>query len=165
MSKSSPSFSLEIEGVTGVCPAGERFAEAAIAEGKIPVFSCEGPCIRGEIARLAANIVAREAPYARCCYAETLFVPHSGMLRWAGEAEKAVVIDGCFLRCMGRALDNVLGEEKVVWFDALKAYKKYTDVFLMDDVPEEERKEIAREVANAVLAELKKEEPKLAASA
>ena len=157
MAKSSPDFSLEVEGVKGVCPAGERWANQKLAEGKIPVFSCEGPCIRGENARLAANLVANEEPYARCCHAETFFVPHSAMARWAKEAEKAVVIDGCFLKCHGRVLKDVIGEEKLIHIDALPLHKKYTDIFLMDDVPEPERKEVARQVADRILAQLKDE--------
>src|SRR6266567_1896905 len=127
--KSTPDFSLEVEGVNGVCPAGERWAQQQIEEARIPVFSCEGPCIRGEIARLAANLVATEQPYARCCHAETFFVPHSGMARWAKGAEKVVMIDGCFLKCHGRALKNLVGEEKMVHFDAFFLYKKSTEYF------------------------------------
>jgi uncharacterized metal-binding protein len=154
----SPDFSLDIGGVKGVCPAGERWAEQQISEDRIPVFSCEGPCIRGEIARLAANQVAREKPYARACHAETFFVPHSGMARWAKGAKMVVVIDGCFLKCHGRALANLVGAEKLVQFDVLKFYKKYTDVFLMDDVPENERKDVARGVAEKISAMLKDDE-------
>ena len=151
----TPDFSLEVEGVKGVCPAGERWAEQQIAEARIPVFSCEGPCIRGEIARLAANQVAREKPYARACHAETFFVPHSGMVRWVKGAEKTVVIDGCFLKCHGRALKNLVGAEKLIHFDALTLHGKYKDVFLMDDVPEAERKEVARQVAEKISATLR----------
>jgi uncharacterized metal-binding protein len=149
---STPDFALEVEGVKGLCPAGERWAEQQIAEAKIPVFSCEGPCIRGEIARLAANLVAQEKPYARCCHAETFFVPYSGMARWARGAEKAIMIDGCFLKCHGRALKKLIPEEKIIQFDALALHHKYKDVFLMDDVPEAERKEVARQVADKILA-------------
>jgi uncharacterized metal-binding protein len=165
MVESSPDFSLAVDGVKGACPAGEAHANRSLADGKIPVFSCEGPCIRGEIARLAANLVAREEPYARCCHAETLFVPHSAMARWAKEADKAVVIDGCFLRCHARALKNVIDGGSLIQIDALPLYKKYTDVFLMDDVPEAERKEVARDVAGKVLAMLKDGEEGLRASA
>jgi len=55
-------FALAVEGVSGTCPAGERYATEQMALGRIPVLSCEGPCIRGEIARLAANMTATEAP-------------------------------------------------------------------------------------------------------
>ncbi len=69
MSASTPEFSIKVSAVEGLCPAGEVHAKQVIAEKRIPVLSCEGPCIRGEIARLAANIVGDKAPYARACYA------------------------------------------------------------------------------------------------
>lgn len=164
--KYSPDFSLDVESVKGVCPAGERWAEQQISEDRIPVFSCEGPCIRGEIARLAANQVAREKPYARACHAETFFVPHSGMARWVKGAKKVVVIDGCFLKCHGRALKNMVGAEKLVQFDALKLYGKYRDVFLMDDVSESERKAVSGQVAEKIFGMLKgEEEPSSVATA
>ena len=154
----TPDFSLEVDGVKGMCPAGEVYAKEKIAEKKVPVFSCEGPCIRGEIARQAANLVAKEvSSLARACHAETFFVPHSSMKRWIAEADKTVVIDGCFLKCHGRVLKNLIAEEKVVHIDALPLYKKYTDVFLADDVPEDERKEVARQVADKVIGILKQQ--------
>jgi uncharacterized metal-binding protein len=152
MNKSTPDFGLAVEGVEGVCPAGEAYAEQKIAEKKTPVFSCEGPCIRGEIARLAANIVAREVPgYARACHAETFFVPHSAMCRWVTGADRSVVIEGCFLRCHSRVLDNLVEPDRVRHIDAHQIHRKYSDVFLMDDVPEEERKATARVVADRII--------------
>ena len=152
----TPDFFLEVDAVRGVCPAGEAYAKQQIAEKKIPVFSCEGPCIRGEIARQAANLVAKEmVSLARACHAETFFVPHSSMTDWIKGAEKTVVIDGCFLKCHGRVLKNLIAEEKVVHIDALPLYQKYTDVFLVDDVPEEERNQVAREVADKIIPMLK----------
>jgi uncharacterized metal-binding protein len=155
---SSPDFSLDVDGVKGLCPAGEKYAKDRIAEGKIPVLSCEGPCIRGEIARLAANIVAEEEPYARSCYAETFLVPHSTMTRWVKEAPKVVMIDGCFLLCLGRILKNFVDEEKIIHIDTLPMHKKYGDVFLYTDVPEAERKEVARQVADKILIKLRSED-------
>ncbi len=158
MNAYTPDFSLDVQEVTGLCPAGEVWAKRNIAEKKIPVFSCEGPCIRGEIARLAANFVANDVPsYARACHAETFFVPHSSMASWVKEAGKSIMIDGCFLKCHGRVLKKLVSEDKVVHIDALPLYKKYTNIFLMDDVPEEERKAVARQVADKILAMLKEE--------
>jgi uncharacterized metal-binding protein len=158
MNAYTPDFSLAVEGVKGHCPVGESYAERNITDKKIPVLSCEGPCIRGEIARLAANLVTREMPpYARACHAETFLVPHSAMARWVKEAEKSIMIDGCFLKCHGRVLKKLIGEEKIVQIDALPLHKKYSDVFLMDDVPEAERVETARQVADKVIAMLKDE--------
>jgi uncharacterized metal-binding protein len=79
------------------------------------------------------------------------------MARWIKAAEKSVMIDGCFLKCHGRVLRELVGEEKVIQIDALPFYRKYTDIFLMDDVPEEERKAVARQVADKIIAKLKQE--------
>ncbi len=158
MNPSTPDFSLAVEGVKGVCPAGEAYAKQMIIDRKIPVFSCEGPCIRGEIARLAANLVAQEVPsFARACHAETFVVPHSSMARWVKKADQAIMIDGCFLMCHGRILKNLIDEEKMIQIDALPLHKKYNDIFLMDDVPEAEQKAVARQVADKIMAMLKKE--------
>lgn len=159
MSTHTSDFSLAVEGVNGVCPAGEAYARQNMVDKKVPVLSCEGPCIRGEIARLAANLVAREVPsYARACHAETFFVPHSAMARWVKEADKTIMVDGCFLKCHGRVLKKLIGEQKVIHIDAMPLHRRYSDVFLMDDVPEGERKEVARQVADKIVAMLKDEQ-------
>ena len=70
MSKSNTTFSIEVENMKAVCPLGEVVGNKMITEGKIPVISCEGGCFRGEIARVAAHIVAREEPFSRGCHGE-----------------------------------------------------------------------------------------------
>jgi uncharacterized metal-binding protein len=155
MEQETHDFSLRVRGVKGSCPAGETYAKQQMADQRIPVLTCEGPCIRGEIARLAGNILCREhSSLARACHAETFFVPHSAMAAWVENAEKVLMIDGCFLKCHGRVLKNLVPEHKVIHIDALPLYKKYTDVFSMDDVPEEERKSVSRQVADAISAKL-----------
>ncbi len=154
MNESEIEFTLQVAGTRGTCPAGDGYAARNEAEGKIPVFSCEGPCIRGEIARVAANLVAKEEPYRRACHAEVFTVPQSGMASWAKSAREAIVIDGCFLRCHGRILRHLIGKGRLVEFDAHPFYKRYTDVFEIDAVPEPERMETARLVARRVLDSL-----------
>ena len=149
---STRDFAVEVEGIKGSCPVGERYAIEQVAQQRTPVLSCEGPCIRGEIARLAANMVAREVPgLARSCHAEAFFVPHSTMNRWVRSAPKVVMIDGCFLKCHGRIVRKLVPRDKEIHFDAMSFHRKYTDVFLMDDVPEQERIAAARTVADAVI--------------
>jgi hypothetical protein len=46
---------------------------------------------------------------------------------------------------------------KMIHLDALPFYKEYTNIFLMEDVPEDERKAVARQVADKVIAKLKQE--------
>lgn len=151
----TPEFAVEVEAVKGLCPVGEKYAREQIAARRTPVLTCEGPCIRGEIARLAGNLVAKEVPsLARACHGEAFFVPHSAMAAWVKNAEKVVMIDGCFLECHGRVLKNLVAEDKIVHIDALPLYKKYTDVFDTEDVPEEERRTAARQVADKIIAKL-----------
>lgn len=157
--KSAQNFSLAVEGTNGSCAVGELRGNQNRAEGKIPVISCEGACIRGEIARLAANLVAKEPAYRRSCHGEMFTVPASAIAGWMREAQKVVVIDGCFLHCHGRILKNLIAAEKIAEFDALAIYQKYTDLFDIDEVPEAERKLAARQVADGVLAALACDEP------
>jgi hypothetical protein len=149
-------FSVEVSKTDKTCPVGEVVGNKNHAENKIPVLSCEGPCIRGEIARLAAHMVAKEEPFRRGCHGELLTVPNSAITQWIKTAEKIVLIDGCFLRCHGRVLENIIGAEKLAQFDALSYYRKYMEYFDIDAVPEEERRAAARLVADAVLTELRK---------
>jgi uncharacterized metal-binding protein len=151
----SDDFTLKVDGVQGVCAAGEVWAEERLLNKQIPVLSCEGPCVRGDIARRAANIVGKQAPFGRACYAETALVPHSSMARWVKEADKVVMVDGCFLQCMGRVLNNLVDEDKIVQINAYNHYKKYADIFYMEDVPETERIAAAEQVAEKILPTLR----------
>ena len=151
MKDQTPDFTLEVRGVKGFCPVGEAYARQQMADGTTPVLSCEGPCIRGDIARRAADLVAQEPSLARACHGESYFVPHSAMATWVRNADKVVMIDGCFLECHGRVLQTIVPEERIVHVDALPLYRKYMDRFLMDEVPEEERKAVARDVADKII--------------
>ena len=145
---------VKVDTTKASCPIGEIIGKKNIRESKIPVLSCEGACIRGEIARLAANIVSKEQAYGRGCHGELITVPESVIAQWIKSAEKVVLIDGCFLRCHGRIFENTLDNKKLIQFDALSHYKKYTDIFDYEDVPEEERKEVAQSVADWVMDSL-----------
>lgn len=149
-------FTVDVSSVEGVSPVGEAYAKQNIIDKKTPVLACEGVCIRGEIARLAANIVAQELPgYARACHAETFFVPYSSMSGWINGSDKVLMIDGCFLKCHGRVLQNLTDRDKVIHIEALPLYRKYNDIFLVDDVPEAERKAVARQVADQIMAKIR----------
>ena len=159
MNKLEKNFSIEVEGMKAVCPLGEVVGNKMIAEKKIPVISCEGGCFRGEIARVAAHMVAKEEPYCRGCHGEMFTAPRSAMAGWAKKANKIVVIDGCFMHCHGRIMKNIVGDENMIKFDALTMYNKdnkYSDTMLFDEIPEAERKDLARQVADNVLFSLEK---------
>jgi len=158
MRVSKQNFAIEVEGMKAVCPLGEVVGKKMIAEEKIPVISCEGGCFRGEIARVAAHMVAKEKPYSRGCHGEMFTAPRSAMAAWAKKADKVVVIDGCFMHCHGRIMKNIVGHEKIIQFDALPMYNKdnkYSDTMLVDEIPEAERKDLARQVADKILVSLR----------
>ena len=149
MRVSKQDFAIEVEGKKAVCPLGEVVGKKMISEGK---------CFRGEIARVAAHMVAKEEPYSRGCHGEMFTAPRSAMAEWARKANKIVVIDGCFMHCHGRIMKNVVGHENMIQFDALPMYNKdnkYSDTMLVDEIPEAERKDLARQVADKVLVNLK----------
>ena len=154
MSCSNQDNTIQVTTINAICPIGEITGAKNMSESKIPVLSCEGACIRGEIARLAANIMCREESFARGCHGELITVPDSAIARWIRTAEKVVLIDGCFLSCHGRIFENIVEEEKLIRFDALSHYNRYTDIFDYEDVPEQERKEVAQSVANWVMENL-----------
>lgn len=154
MSHQNQDIAVLLNTTNAVCPIGEITGNKNITESRIPVLSCEGACIRGEIARLAANIVSKGKSFGRGCHGELITVPESAISKWIKGAEKVVLIDGCFLRCHGRIIENIVDSEKLIQFDALSHYNRYTDVFDYEDVPESERKEVAQSVAEWVINSL-----------
>ena len=149
-------FTLNVTETAAVCPIGETVGRHNAYNQAIPVMSCEGACIRGEIARLAANRLAKTPGYARACHGELFSVPGSAMAHWVMKAEQVVVIDGCHLKCHGRIVENIVGKERIRSFDALTRYRKYNDLFEIDDVPEAERRAVAEDVSAWVIENLKK---------
>ena len=147
-------FTLKVTNTDKVCAAGELYGRECRKEGKIPVFSCEGGCIKGEIARQAANLVAKEEGYARACHGELFSVPHADLAKWVREADRVVIIDGCSLFCHSRIAEHIISRDKLVVYDALSIHRKYADLMDVDDVPEEERRQTAREVTDTILANL-----------
>jgi uncharacterized metal-binding protein len=154
-SMKNTTFTLNVTETTAVCPIGETVGRRNAENRAIPVMSCEGACIRGEIARLAANRVAKVPGYARACHGELFAVPGSEMARWVGQAEQVVVIDGCHLKCHGRIVENIVGKERMRSFAALARYRKYGDLFEIDAVPEPERRAVSEDVAVGVLKNLR----------
>ena len=152
---------LTLSKTKGKCSIGEKVGAEGIRSIYTPVISCEGACIRGEIARLAANYISKEEGYSRGCHGELFTVPDSKIARWIKSADRVVCIDGCFLKCHSRILENIIDSSQLLVYDALSYYKKYNDIFDIDDVPEEERKRVAWRVGQWVLESIKEGETPL----
>jgi hypothetical protein len=147
-------FTLTVTATNATCPVGEIAGRDNAAAGAIPVLSCEGPCIRGEIARLAAHQLAKEPGYRRACHGELLTAPHSTMAVWVKQAPSVVVIDGCHMKCHARVIEHLVPKSRIRAFDAVGHYRKYTDLFDIDRVPEAERKAVANDVTSWVRGKL-----------
>ena len=70
-----------------------------------------------------------------------------------------VVIDGCSLFCHGRIAENIIDADKLININVLPIHGKYADLMDVDAVPEDERKQTARETADKILANLKEDIP------
>lgn len=78
------------------CGLCEDYA-AREARKPVVVMSCEGACLRGELARLAANYLCDEvAPEktARLCLGGA-FTKDTGQRNLARKAERVIAIEGC----------------------------------------------------------------------
>ncbi|UCG78468.1 MAG: hypothetical protein JSV21_01130 [Nitrospirota bacterium] len=148
-------FTLGVTRTGRACAVGEEFGREKRELGDIPVLSCEGGCIKGEIARRAANIVSKEAGFARACHGALFTTPQSDLAGWIRDAAKAVVIDGCPLACHGRIAENIIDKDRLITFDALSIHRKYAALMDVDDVPDEHINRAARQVADKVLEELR----------
>lgn len=137
------------------CDLCEDYAESQSAK-PVVVMSCEGACLRGEIARRAANYLcfelAREDT-ARLCLGGA-FTKNTGQRNMARHARRLVALEGCPIRCAARMMHGVLeGREAEVFVtDAMFDFDR--SLFGIDEMPEDEIKAnamiVARKIAEAL---------------
>ena len=133
------------------CPMCEDYA-ARQRDKPVVVMSCEGGCLRGEIARQAANILCFElAPEktARLCLGGA-FTKDTGQRELARNAPKLVAIEGCFIECATRMMKGAVPgiAPDVVIADKLCKFDRR--LFGINEMPEAEIRQHAREVAEKV---------------
>jgi len=132
------------------CSLCEDYA-AQQASKPVVVMSCVGGCLRGEVARQAANILCFElAPEktARLCLGGA-FTKDTGQRALARNAGKVLAIEGCFIECASRMMKGAAGiDAEVVIAD--KHYNFDHRLFGINEMPEAEIRQHAREVAEKV---------------
>lgn len=69
--------------------------------------------------------------------------------RGVREAERVLMIDGCFLRCHQRVLKVLIPAERVFLIDAHRIRGSFADAFSRGEVSEVERKDAAARAAKA----------------
>ncbi len=134
-----------------VCPFCEDYA-ARQADKPVVVMTCEGGCLRGEIARQAANILCFElAPEktARLCLGGA-FTKDGVQRTLASKAPRLIAIEGCFIECATRMMKGVapsISPEVVI---ADRLYEFDRQLFGINEMPEAEIRSHAREVATTI---------------
>lgn len=140
-----------IEKTKKSCSLCEDYA-ARQAEKEVVVMSCEGGCLRGEIARQAANILCYElAPQrtARLCLGGA-FTKDAGQRGLARNAPKVIAVEGCLLECATRMMKGVVPQLAPTVVIADRHYEFDRGLFGIDDMPADEIRQHAREVAAEV---------------
>lgn len=139
------------------CPLGDAYAcKHLTTPPKAAVLSCEGMCLRGEVARRAANLIAHElSPQSavRVCHGG-LLETQGGMRELVERADQVLMLDGCSLACGTRLLQGALPQikPKVVFTDGLFEFDR--QLFGVDEMPEQEINQHARTVADKVTADM-----------
>ncbi len=144
---------IQIELTDQVCSLGEAYARKhTTTPPKTALLSCEGMCLRGEVARRAANLIAHQlAPEqaVRICHGGLLETA-SGMKELVRRADQVLVLDGCFLACGTRITKGAFPdlEPDTVITDELFEFDR--NLFGVDEMPEAEIQAHAQVVANKI---------------
>jgi uncharacterized metal-binding protein len=153
--KSAGCETIAIEKTGNTCPLCEDYA-ASQASKPVAVMSCEGACLRGEVARRAANILCHElAPEktARICLGAA-FTKDTGQRNLVRKAPRVVALEGCFIECASRMMRGAIPGLEVHVIAADKLYEFDRDLFGVDEMSEEEMTSHARTVAESVAEQL-----------
>lgn len=133
------------------CHLCEDYAERL--KGKpVVVMSCEGACLRGEVARQAANILCHSLipeKTARICLGGA-FTKDSGQRNLVRNAKRLIALEGCPINCASRMMKGVINglEPEVINADQLYEFDK--NLFGIDEMAPEQILAHAQTVARKI---------------
>lgn len=136
---------------TRICSDGVKYVEKELAlPPKKAVLACEGGCIKGEIARVAANILAykiQRETAVRICLGDAA-TGNSGFIDLITRAPEVIAVEGCPLQCGTEIMRRRIPDLKTTVINASSLYQfdrnKYFEIF---DMPRPEIEEHAQKVA------------------
>ena len=139
---------VRIEKTKNVCPMCEDYSRQH-ASKPVVVMCCEGACLRGEIARQAANILChRLAPgqTVRLCLGGA-FTKDTGQRSLARNGAAVMAVEGCFLECASRMMKGVIPDlaPEVIIADGLYEFDR--NLFGIDEMAEGQIRSHAEDVA------------------
>ena len=137
-----------------ICPEGARYVKKVMAgPPRIAIMACEGGCLKGEVARVAANILAYQLERdssVRICMGDAV-TGDSGFVKLVEGAPKNIVVEGCFMHCGTQIVKTRIADfnpeivESSQFLDFDK--DKYFEIF---DLPRAEIEQNAQKVAEYV---------------
>ncbi len=138
---------------TNVCPMCEDYARKH-ASKPVAILSCEGACLRGEVARRAANLICHSlAPEktVRICLGGA-FTKDTGQRDLVRNAKRVIALEGCFINCSSRMMKGVIGglEPEVIVADKLYDFER--GLFGIDEMTEDEIRLHSQNVAEKIAA-------------
>ncbi len=144
-----------IEKTTFSCSLCEEYAERQKPK-PVVVMSCEGACLRGEVARQAANILCHSiAPEkaVRICLGGA-FTKDTGQRNLVRNAKRLIAIEGCPVNCSSRMMDGVLEGLMPEVIIADRLYEFDRSKFGIEEMTPEEIQIHARTVAEKIATTL-----------
>ena len=154
---------IEVKVLNTSCAAGDEYAKRHLgATPKAAVLSCEGACLKGEVARRAANVVAHELvpnEAARICHGGALLLKRGGMRNIVSIAEKVIVVEGCPMACGTRLVKAAFPEKTLEVVVANTMYECDGKLFGVNEMEDDEIQSHAQTVAGRIVSELLRECP------
>lgn len=155
-SGSSESYEVaRIAKATNSCQLCDNYAERQKTK-PVAVICCEGACLRGEVARQAANILCHTLTpekTVRICLGGA-FTKDTGQRDLVRKAPRLIAIEGCHVNCASRMMAGVIEglEPEIIVADRLYDFDR--TLFGVEEMPPEEIQAHARTVAQKLTATL-----------
>ncbi len=140
-----------IEKTKNSCHLCEDYAERRKAM-PVAVMCCEGACLRGEVARQAANMLCHTlAPEktARICLGGA-FTKDTGQRTLVRNAKRLIALEGCHINCSSRMMNGVIKGLKPEVIIADRLYEFDKGLFGIEEMPPEQIQAHALAVARKI---------------
>lgn len=144
-----------IEKTKVACKLCETYAERHTVK-PVAVICCEGSCLRGEVARQAANILCHAlAPEktVRVCLGAA-FTKDTGQRSLVRNASRVIAVEGCPVDCASRTMRSVIKGLDVELIRTHELFDFDKSLFGIDEMAPEEIKRHAETVAEHIVRRL-----------
>ncbi len=142
---------VRIEKTKNSCRLCEDYAERQKTK-PVAVMSREGACLRGEVARRAANILCHSlAPEktVRICLGSA-FTKDTGQRALVRNAPRLIALEGCFVNCSSRMMNGAVEGLNPEVINADRLYDFDRKLFGIEEMPSEQIEAHARIVARKI---------------